>query len=114
MSPSHGHLGRDVVVDVADQPADHDRLAVADHDGVLDLAARERDADLVDVADAGCSSLLMPVISWKMSRRRLSPSVICGVTRSVTPMSWRSTLTEVERPVGGGGARRRRRLHAAA
>ena len=25
----------------------------------------------------------------------MSPSVICGVTRSVTPMSWRSTFTEV-------------------
>ena len=44
----------------------------------------------------------MLVISWKMSRRRLSPSVIWGVTRSVTPMSWRSTLTEVERPESSG------------
>ena len=46
-----GHLGHGVLVDVADQPADHDRLAVAHHHGVLDLAARERRADLVDVAD---------------------------------------------------------------
>jgi len=40
---------------------------------------------------------LIAVISWKISIRRLSPSVICGVTRNVTPMSWRSTLTEVAR-----------------
>jgi hypothetical protein len=42
-------------------------------------------------------ALFTSVISWKISSRTLSPSLICGVTRSVTPMSWRSTLTEVAR-----------------
>ena len=37
------------------------------------------------------------VISWKISRRTVSPSLICGVTRSVTPMSWRSTFWPTSR-----------------
>ena len=43
------------------------------------------------------SAAFTAVISWKISMRTASPSLICGVTRSVTPMSWRSTFTDVAR-----------------
>jgi hypothetical protein len=35
------------------------------------------------------------LISWKMLRRTVSPSLICGVTRSVTPTSSRAMFCEV-------------------
>ena len=44
------------------------------------------------------SGSMMFVFSWKIFRRRVLPSLICGVTRKVTPTSWRSTDTEVVCP----------------
>ena len=37
------------------------------------------------------------MISWKISRRTVSPSLIWGVTRRVMPMSWRSMFWLVAR-----------------
>ncbi|MNY36273.1 hypothetical protein D3C86_1707490 [compost metagenome] len=36
----------------------------------------------------------MDEISCSISRRRLAPSLICGVTLRVTPMSWRSMVVK--------------------
>jgi hypothetical protein len=58
-------------------------------------AAGERGADVVDVADPGLErGVDLGDLLEDLRGAGLSPSVICGVTRSVTPMSWRSTLTD--------------------
>ena len=52
MSPSQGTFVTVSFGVSREQAADHDRLAVAHHDGVLDAAVGERDADVLGVSDA--------------------------------------------------------------
>ena len=89
MSPSQGTLLSFSCLHVGEDSADHHRLAVAHVDGVLDLAVGRGGAERAYRSSRVSASGTTSLISWKTFNRTVSPSLICGVTRRVTPTSWR-------------------------
>ena len=88
--PKQRHLGIGAGDIVLNQAAKHD-LAILGEDGALiaRLLVTRSTAWAVRLALGA-----MEEISCSICRRRVAPSLMCGVTFSVTPISWRSMVVK--------------------